>query len=266
LFFQQEFEADFVSFAAAVYGTLIDGSILPVGQITKVLPEWPKIHSWRRTLVGLDPGADHPFGAVVLVETDAGFVVIREYLARHKPLAEHALAIHALVGSLRPEYWGCDRSQLQTMIELDHHGIRAVGPNNDVIGGTGRVSSWLHARRLWLPQETCPKLIDQLRSYRWDENVDAMGRVTRERVVKVHDDLCDALRYALMLWPYPPVYEDPEAPSHPGERDLSTLPEEVRWSVERLRRTENPVDTDEEFIEDGTLPAEGESPFVDFWR
>lgn len=265
LFFQQEFEADFVSFAGAVYGTLVDESVVPRGGIHSLIPEWPEIAPWRPCIVGLDPGADHPFAGLVIVETEAGLVVVSEYLARHKPVADHALALQALVGRLRPEQWACDRSQRQTIIELHQHGIFAQPAPNDVVGGITRVGSWLRARRLWLPEETCPKTIEQMRGYRWDENVDSSGAMRRERVIKIQDDLCDALRYAIMLWPFQPG-EAPMPEAQSGLRDLSKLSDETRWSLERLRACDNPVDDDSENAEYMTEPGEGDSPLGDFWR
>lgn len=264
LFFQQEFEGDFVSFEGAVFGPLLDDSLVAAGDLRRVIPEWPAIEPWRPCIVGLDPGADHPFAGVVLVETDAGLVVTAEYVKRHKPVADHALALQALVGKLRPEQWACDKSQRQTIIELHQHGIYAAPAPNDVVAGIQRVTSWLRARRLWLPHETCPTLIEQLRGYRWDENVGTDGQMRRERVIKIHDDLCDALRYAIMLWPFAPR-EDGAEPEQDGRRDLRGLSDETRWSLERLRRCENSVDTDLEVGDLSSEPVAGESPVGDFW-
>jgi hypothetical protein len=268
LFYQQEFEADFVSFAGAVYGPLIDASIVPRGQLQTLIPTWPKVPGWLPSIVGIDPGADHPFGALILVETDAGLVCTGEYVQRHKPVADHALALNLMVGSLQPEQWACDRSQRQTIIELHQHGIMAAPAPNDVVAGITRVGSWLRSRRLWLPEDTCPKLIEQMRGYRWDENVGSDGQMRRERVIKIQDDLCDALRYALMLWPFAPRDDTAGAEdTDRGRRDLSTLPEDIRWSVERLRACETGVGENEEIGVDflSELP-EGENPVGDFWR
>lgn len=266
LFFQQEFEADFVSFAGAVYGDLVDGSLLAVGNMKALIPEWPLIHPWRPCIVGVDPGADHPFAAVLVVETEAGMVVAGEYVARHKPVADHALALHKMVGKLNPVQWACDKSQRQTIIELHQHGILAAPAPNDVVAGIQRVGSWLRARRLWLPEETCPKLIEQLRSYRWAENVGSDGQMRREQVVKVQDDLADSLRYAMMLWGYSPNPAESSEPEQAGLRDLSELPEGVRWSVERLRQCENRVDDDSESVEYLSEPEDGANALGDFWR
>lgn len=266
LFYQQEFEADFVSFAGAVYGTLLDDSILHGDEIKRVLPSWPDIPAWSPCIVGIDPGADHPFASVCLVETEAGLVVTGEYLGRHKAITDHALGMQRMVGKLRPEQWACDKSQRQTIIELHQCGISATPAPYDVVGGIQRTQSWLRARRLWLPDTTCPKLIEQLRGYRWDDSVASDGQLRRERVIKVHDDLADALRYALMIYPYSPTPREDLAPEQSGLRDLSTLPEEVRWSVERLRACESgETDLDEVELPPDELSA-GADLIEEFWR
>jgi hypothetical protein len=266
LFYQQEFEADFVSFAGAVFGNLIDASVIPRGEIRRVLPTWPDIPTHLRCIVGLDPGADHPFAGVLLLETEAGLVCIGEYVARHKPVADHVFELHKLIGNLHPEQWACDKTQLQTIIELQQHGIMAAPAPYDVVGGITRVGSWLRARRLWLPEDTCPKLIEQLRGYRWDENVGSDGQMRRERVVKIQDDLCDALRYAIMLWPFQPQEIDGDVPSS-SLRDLSAMPESVRWSVERMRRCDGDVSEQESFGVDFLAEVpDGDNPLGDFWR
>jgi hypothetical protein len=182
-------------------------------------------------------------------------------------VADHALELHRLVGSLKPEQWACDKSQRQSIIELHWHGILAAPAPNDVVGGIQRLGSWFRARRLWLPEACCPKLIEQARGYRWAENVGSDGQMRREQVVKVQDDLIDALRYALMLWPYSPTASDDTGePAQPGLRDLSQVPEEVRWSLERQRRCENPVDGEDELGEALSEPAAGDGAMADFWR
>src|SRR6267378_4358158 len=56
------------------------------------------IASWRQVLVGIDTGADHPFGAVKLVSTEKGLVVVGEYLERHRSFLEHKASLVRLAG------------------------------------------------------------------------------------------------------------------------------------------------------------------------
>ena len=75
--YRQEYEADFVVFQGAVYGNSVDPQILKTAdQVKALIPEWPEIAPWRQILMGIDTGADHPFGAVKLVSTEKGLVVV----------------------------------------------------------------------------------------------------------------------------------------------------------------------------------------------
>src|SRR3990167_3707260 len=83
--FKQEYLADFVNFTGAIYGDLIPPQILHSdSEVRKVIPEWPNIESWRQCLVGLDTGADHPFGAVKLISAEKGLVAVAEYLEKDR--------------------------------------------------------------------------------------------------------------------------------------------------------------------------------------
>src|SRR3990167_1333116 len=98
--FRQEYEADFVDFKGSVYGGLVDTQIFRSDEAIKtVLPEWPEIAPWRQVLVGVDTGADHPFGAVKIVATEKGLVVVGEYLERNKTFIQHSTALKQLAAN-----------------------------------------------------------------------------------------------------------------------------------------------------------------------
>ncbi len=268
LFFQQEFEADFVSFAGRIFD--IESAILRTDeQITRVLPEWPKVNPDRTVLMGLDPGADHPFAGVLLAVTDAGLVVIGEHLERNKPVTEHVRMIRGLLESFNPskpfwpDRWAIDRSQRQTAIELAQFGIYTQAAENRVVDGIRRVQNWLAAGQLFFIEKLVPKTIKQMRGYRWAENTRPDGQLRPEQVWKENDDLPDALRYALMTWPELPARD--VAPSQ-GKRDLSNFSEEDRWAIERMARIQRRERGLEDEDEDaGMLVAAGEGPMGDFY-
>lgn len=267
LFFAQEFEAEFVSFRGAIYGDSLTGQVLDTdAQMRELIPEWPKVDPGRGVLMGVDPGADHPFGAVLLVSTMKGLVAIGEYISRDAAAMRHANGLktllhkHHLPGA---DTWAIDRSQKQMSIELAQHGIFCQGAENDVVAGIQRVKSWFLGRRLWIHRPSCPKLVQQLFSYRWADNTDGSGQARRERVIKTNDDLCDALRYAIMSWPELPY---PEAPS--GLRDLSALPDEHRWALEREQRHDHPelFEDEDDSLDESGIAGEDEAQGVgDFW-
>ena len=249
--YRQEYEADFVTFTGAVYGDVILPQILRSNErIKQIIPEWPEIASWRQVLVGIDTGADHPFGAVKLISTEMGLVVVGEYLERHKSFIEHASAMKRLANSSTTK-WAINRNERQPMIELAQHGIYCQKAENDVVAGTERVKTWLHNHQLWFIEALCPQTIKQLKAYRWAENVsprDGQSR-NKERVYKKDDELPDCLRYAVMTWPQLPKTEIDPNPS----RDLSSLPGDVRAAIERIRRV------------DGKNAEKPESITGDFW-
>jgi hypothetical protein len=190
LFFRQEYLAEFVHFQGAVFGSLISPQIVPAGREQDVIPEWPNIAESRSMVVGIDPGTDHPFGALVLTLTDQGLVATDEYLARHKPLDEHARRLKAMVGG-HSVLWAYDRSQAQARIELAQHGILAAPAENNVEAGIRRVEAWLVSHKVWFLESRVPETIKQLVSYRWADNTTRHGEQRSERVWKVDDELPD---------------------------------------------------------------------------
>jgi hypothetical protein len=283
LFFAQEYEADFVTFAGAVYGSTINEQLLRTDEeIRQHFPEWPDINPNRRSIVGLDPGADHPFGSVLLVQGDKGMVAVGEHLARDASAFNHKHALYRMLATYNPAQpfqpvsWAIDRSQKQWAIELAQHPlpIYATAAENNVVAGIERVKSWVHTRQLWFIVAKVPRLVEQLRGYKWAQQEDS-HEYKREAVVKKADDLPDALRYALMTWPEMPMAE--EAPTG---RDLSVFNDEQRWAMERLERIETAEKDraegiehdrdrhDEDFFDHGyafTSLGEAESTVGDMW-
>lgn len=276
LWFAQEYEADFVTFAGAVYGAPIESQIIRADEeatkLKALLPDWPRLGPDRYVGVGLDPGADHPFAGVVGARANNGdLVIVGEYLERNRPINEHVRGLRAVLDWHNPAHppqpaiWPIDRSQKQTAYELALHGIIAIGAPNSVADGIRRVQAWLAVKRIWFVQSRCPRLIEQLRNYKWAEHTAGL-ELKREKVIKIDDDLPDALRYLVMDWPDAPTrIEEVETPS---VRPLSDVPETSRWQVDRMRRIDardrgNLDDLDDE---SGLLAPTPDNPFEDFWE
>lgn len=234
--YRQEYEADFVVFQGAVYGGSIEPQILRTDEaIRRVIPEWPAIRTDRQVLVGIDTGADHPFGGIKLVVTEFGIVAVDEYLERNKTFVQHAGALRAMAFNHGPSpvRWITNKNDRQPMMELAQHGVPCERAQNDVVAGTERVKSWLEARQLFFIEARVPRTIQQMKSYRWADNYSPKDeqKKVKEKVYKKEDELPDAIRYALMGWPGLPK----ATPLNP-DRDLSQLPAEMKASIERLRR------------------------------
>lgn len=240
--YRQEYEADFVIFQGAVFGGSVDQQILRTDEaIRQVLPEWPAVRGERQMLVGIDTGADHPFGAVQLVVTERGLVVINEYLSHreNKTFLDHATHMKGMVYGHPNVKWGINKNDKQPMIELAQHGILCHPAQNEVVAGTERVKSWLQHRQLWFVESKCPRTITQMKSYRWADNYSPKddAKKLKEKVYKKDDELPDALRYAVMTWPQLPKIAPPSL-----LRDISQMPEESQAAVTRLRRIEGLLD------------------------
>lgn len=189
--YRQEYEADFVTFTGAIYGDLIKSQILRTpDQIKEVIPEWPEVAEWRQRLVGIDTGADHPFGAVKLVSTESGLVVAGEYLERDKSFIQHAQNLKMLAGPFQTK-WAINKNERQALIEFVQHGITPQRAENDQVAGIERVKSWLIQKKLWFIEPNVPRTIRQMLSYRWDKNVSDDGQTRKEKVYKKDDELPD---------------------------------------------------------------------------
>lgn len=254
LMFAQEYMADIVTFTGAIYGEILPPCIIDGTdeEMKAYFPEWPNIDITRPSITGTDPGTDHPFAGVHLVASPRGLVVVGEYEQRQKPFAIHASQIQILRRGMDSRV-AIDRSQAQAQIELAQYGLLTQTAENDVVAGINRVSAWMLRSGqayfpgpirngietrlpsgLVLPKSLCPKLIKRLEAYRWDDSEKADGSTKqKELVYKKDDDLPDALRYALMVYPTLPG-NDPVLNTR--VRDLAGMPDDMRLQIERNRR------------------------------
>lgn len=255
LMFRQEYMADIVTFTGSIYGEILAPCVIDgtEAEMKAYFPEWPNLAASRPNITGLDPGTDHPFAGLQLVASPRGLVVVDEYEQANKPFSVHATAIKALRRGLEGRI-AIDRSQAQAQIELAQYDLYAQAAENDVIAGINRVSAWMLASAgryfpgpvrngvethlpsgLVLPRSRCPKLISRLEAYRWADQTKHDGSRAPEKVYKKDDDLPDALRYALMLYPSLPS-TDPVLQAR--ARDLTGMPDDMRLQIERQRRIE----------------------------
>jgi hypothetical protein len=234
MMFRQEYEADFVTFTGAIYGEdLKPRHILNTAEeVQQLIPEWPLINPDRPILMGIDTGADHPFGAVKLVSTPKGLVVVDEYLERERSFSQHALFLRQM-GGPKPQY-AINKNDKQASLELAQHGVFCMKAENDVVAGTERVKSWLAVNQLYFVAKNCPRTLRQLQAYRWAENTAADGSTRKEKVFKKNDELPDSLRYALMAWP---ILPKPLEAENTG-RDISALPQKMQEDIVEMRRIE----------------------------
>lgn len=249
--YRQEYEADFVTFTGAVYGDLITPQILRSPEsIRRLIPEWPAIAPWRTCTVGIDTGADHPFGGVKLLSTEQGLVVVGEYLERDRTFVEHCASLKRLAAPHTVK-WAINKNERQPMIELSQHGISCQPAENDQLAGIERVKTWLHGKQLWFVEDLCPRTVKQMKALRWaDPKKDGQSR-NKALVFKKDDELADCIRYSVMTWPLLPASQ-----AAPTGRDLSLLSPENQALIARIQRVERA----ERENEKGVVVTE------DFWR
>jgi predicted RNA-binding Zn-ribbon protein involved in translation (DUF1610 family) len=205
-FYAQEYKAERRNAQGLVYDySLIEKqSLLTFDEVKKFIPEWPAINPSRQIIVGLDSGADHPFGAVMIVATEKGLVCVKEYLRREKALSQHLPAILQAFGldaMYKDIKWAANKNEKNLRLEfaLKDVGVIAAEAKHQV--GIQRVQSWLYSQKLYFAY-TCPMTIEQMRSYRYAENEKPSGeKKLTEDVFKFKDELPDCVRYGMMAWP-----------------------------------------------------------------
>ena len=238
--FAAEYEGEDVNFTGAVYGQLVEQQVLDTDeQVQKLIPEWPHLDSSRLLVVGLDSGADHPFGAVCVVVTAGGLVVVDEYLQRQQAAAVHLGAISQKFGTARFAggniKWAANKNEAQLRLEFGLRGVGVIPAENKHQIGIQRVQSWLHMRQLFFVRSRCPITIDQMRAYRYADNYLADGQKREhEQVFKKKDELPDAVRYACMAWPELPKDLAPSMTEREQKR-WAALDDNSRLDIERIR-------------------------------
>lgn len=210
--FRQEYEADFVNFTGAIYGhDLIENHVLQDDDaIRKFIPEWPAIDPSRQVIVGLDSGADHPFGSTLMVVTPRGLVVVGEYLKRNQATSAHLnpIKMEFYKAATNPTKWAGNKNEANLRLEWGLLGVGVIPAENKHEIGIQRVQSWLLANQMWFGYN-CPLTIAQMKAYRYAINVQPDGqKKAKEEVFKKDDELPDAIRYSVMAWPVLPVPVD----------------------------------------------------------
>lgn len=240
-FFAQEYKAERHNATGLIYDyKLIEKQCLLNDQeVRRLIPEWPSLDPTRNVLVGLDSGADHPFGAIKAVVTEGGIVVVGEYLERQKAVSAHLAPIHMRFGlqQFAPDNisWCANKNEANLRLEfaLKNIGVMPVEAKHEI--GIQRVQSWLLTGQLYFAAQYCPKVVEQMRAYRYADNIATDGqKKAKEAVFKKDDELPDAVRYAIMGWPDLPVANKPVRTDREQAR-WDALDEQSRMDIERVK-------------------------------
>lgn len=236
-FFEQEYHAERHNATGLVYDyKILERQYLTdAAAVRKFIPEWPNIDPSRSRIVGLDSGADHPFGATLIVATELGLVVVYDYLERMKAISQHLGAIctgFQITPSAGDITWAANKNEANLRLEFGLKNVPVVPAEAKHEVGIQRVQSWLYSGKLYFAY-TAQRTYDQFRAYRYADNTATDGQKKKEGVFKFKDELPDAVRYALMAWP-----ELPEAAAQLSTREVSRwqhLDERSRYDIENMR-------------------------------
>lgn len=235
-FFNQEYRAERMNATGSVYGKFLPSQMVDTEEQMKLLiPEWPRIDPSRKVLIGLDSGSDHPFGAVLIVVTEFGLVIVDEYLERMQANSVHHKNIVAQfhTSQFEQKVWSANKNEAALRLEfaLAGTGVIQAEAKHDV--GIQRVQSWLYAKQLWFAP-TVPKTRSQFKAYRYAVNLANDGQKKKENVFKLNDELPDAVRYALMSFPQLPD-NSVSLMSDEEKRRWNALDDRSRFEIERMR-------------------------------
>jgi phage terminase large subunit-like protein len=236
--FAQEYESERSNAEGLIYGEQVGSNYLANDdEVRRYIPEWPNISPRRKVLIGVDEGGDHPFGVVLIVVTEKGLVVVADYLKRMKANSAAHDDVHRELGLHRfPERtYAANKNALQLRLEWGLKGTGVIQAESKQEVGIQRVQSWLLTRQLKFAY-TAQRTKEQMMAYRYADNTKPSTGEKKEKegVFKLKDELCDAVRYALMAWPELP---DPEmAERTPAEQARwEAFDDKTRWELERMK-------------------------------
>jgi hypothetical protein len=260
-FFAQEYEAERSNAQGLVYGELVKANYLQTDdEIRRYIPEWngdiTSIHPDRKIIIGIDEGADHPFGAVMIVVTDRALIVVKDFLERMKAnsLAHDEVYRQFALHRFNNVVFAANKNALQLRLEWGLKGTGVIQAESKQEVGIQRVSSWLVVKQLKFAY-TARRTYDQCSAYRYKDNtVPSTGeKKEKEAVFKLKDELPDGVRYAVMAWPELP---DPDkAPMTDAEAArLAAFDDKTRRELEilsEMRKHKQGTSVDLQSHEDG---------------
>lgn len=264
-FFAQEYEGGRENAQGLIYGKYVEPNYLrDDDEVRKYIPEWPNISPRRQILIGLDEGQDHPFGAVKIVVTEFGLVIVADYLERFKANSQAHDEIYrdfGLPNFLNKTFSG-NKNALNLRLEWGLKGTGVVQAESNQEVGIQRTQSWLLTKQLKIAY-TAKRTYEQMKAYRRADNTrPSTGEKTdKEKVFKLRDELPDAVRYALMTFPELP--EPDAAPMSEAEQmRLNAFDDKTRRELEILKQLREKHQHGEAVL----TPADKEFPLGDFFQ
>jgi len=178
-FKQQEIEGKFIKFEGLIYKEFEESEhLLTREEIDELGP--PTEIFW-----GYDSGYINP-RVFIKIEKYGDLHVISREQYEEKWLVSNAIEYMKDDIASDPIY--CDPSAKSDIEEMKDEGLKPIGGNNDINGGIQEIKKMFKNGNLMI-NHNCQNIINELKSYRWDEN--------KDKPVKELDHALDAIRYAL---------------------------------------------------------------------
>jgi PBSX family phage terminase large subunit len=149
---------------------------------------------FHRVVAGLDWGFVHPLACEVVGQTGSGrMAVVDEVYASGQLVQDVIPALLELRAKYGISIFYADPSEPAYILECQKAGLPVMAATNDVDPGIQAVATAIKGGLTVDPK--CQGLLGEIPGYVW---APARGGGLKEEPVKVNDDACDALRYAVM--------------------------------------------------------------------
>ena len=168
----------------------LEGLIYNITQ-ENILKESELPQEYKRIILGLDFGFEHPTGILVIGQLENKYFVIEEVYKKGLTSGD----IENEIKKVFDKYYGidyiyCDSARPEIIEDLRRSGYPAVKSRKDVFLGIMAIKTLLGQKELYIC-DNCTNLLRESENYIWDKDT------PREQPIKFMDDLLDALRYAI---------------------------------------------------------------------
>lgn len=157
----------------------------------------PGLKSISQRYISIDFGSVNPTVFLDIYDDGENIWVFNEYYHdrkedRAKEVSEYVEDLIKFIDGKNPRMVIVDPSAEVLKISIKRKGIRIKDADNAVLEGIRVVSTLMGNRKLRVHRKNCPKLLEEVGGYVWDEKAALSGI---EKPVKDRDHALDALRY-----------------------------------------------------------------------
>lgn len=153
--------------------------------------------SFKRNLIAVDYGGDHPTAILLLSVNHQGiYIVSKEWKLRNTAPSDIVRQIAEVIDFINNSGSYCsnlfvDPSAKALKDELSKNNISYTNAMNKHNDGIGCIQTCLSLGKLYI-LDNCENLISEMYSYKYKDNTNG-----KDEVIKVGDDFVDALRYGV---------------------------------------------------------------------